>query len=226
VVGDHGGNVTSGSDKVIAGTINTAAHRGPVALNNVTPSRKVDTASSAQSTMLVARRGTGEAGTSLYKEGNTKEKLGATPTVTGSLGKKPDIVGAAANTTIKGSLLSSGVTDTIVTGINAGLTGVIDPTDNCAKSGRVPSQGGCRPTTAHNTTRSASQGKLNKAKIPQGPNVPSPKASKSGRIPDVKIIKTPVNGGTAGMEQLSGLPIERGNSYRYGHLNCKRISGH
>jgi hypothetical protein len=66
----------------------------------------------------------------------------------------------------------------------------------------------------------------NTAKIPQGKNVPSPKAFKSGRIPDVRLIKTLVNGGTAGIEQLSGLPIEGGYSYRYGNLNCKRISGH
>jgi hypothetical protein len=65
-------------------------------------------------------------------------------------------------------------------------------------------------TIAHNANRSASQGKLNTARIPQGQNVPSTKASKSGRIPDVSLIKTMVNGGTDGIEQLSGLPIEGG----------------
>jgi hypothetical protein len=101
-----------------------------------------------------------------------------------------------------------GVTNTIVTGIDTRLAGVIDPPDNGAKSGRVPSKDGCSPATAHNEARSASQVKLNTAKIPHGPNVPSTKASKSGRFPDVRIIKTPVNGGTDGMEQLIGLPIE------------------
>jgi hypothetical protein len=113
-----------------------------------------------------------------------------------------------------------------MTGIKEGPAGVIDPLDNGAKSGWVPSKGGCRPATAHNANRSASQGKLNTAKIPQGTNVTSPKASKSGIIPDVRLIKTLVNGGTSGMEQLSSLPIEGGNSYRYGHLKCKRIYGH
>jgi hypothetical protein len=158
---------------------------------------------------VAARQGTGAAGTSLYKEGNTKEKLGAMPTVTGSLGQKPDTVGAAAGTAINGSLLSLGVTDAIVTRIDAGLAGVIDPLHNGSKSGWVPSKGGCRRATAYNETRSAHQ--LNTARIPHGPNVPSTKASKSGRIPDVRIMKSPVNGGTAGMEQLSGLPIEGKN---------------
>jgi hypothetical protein len=110
-----------------------------------------------------------------------------------------------------------------VTGIDASLTGVFDPRDNCAKSSRVPSKGGCRPATAHNT---AIQGNSNTTKIPQGQNLPSPKASKSGRISDVSLIETLVNGGTYGIEQLSGLTIEGGNSCRYGYLNCKLISGH
>jgi hypothetical protein len=117
------------------------------------------------------------------------------PTVTGSLGQKPDTIGATANTIIKGSLLSSGVTDVIVTGIDASLAGVFNPLDNGARSDRVPSKGGCRPATAHNTHRSASQEKINTGQITQGQNVPSPKASKSGRIPDVSLIKTLVNGG-------------------------------
>jgi hypothetical protein len=146
----------------------------------------------------------------LYKDGNTKEKLGAVPTVTGPLGQKPDTVGAATNTIIKEYLLSSGVADTIVTVIDASLAGVIDPPENGAKSGQVASKGGFRPATAHNTNRSVSQGKLNTAKFPQVPNVPSPKASKSGIIPDLSLIKTLVNGGTAGIQQLSGLPIEGG----------------
>jgi hypothetical protein len=133
VVGDPG-NVTSRSDEGIAGTT-TASHHGPAARIKVTPHRKVDTASTAQSTILAARQGTGTAGTSLYKEGNTKEKLGAMPTVT--LGQKPDTVGAVANTTINGSLLSSGVTHTIVAGIDAGLAWVIDLPDNGSKSGHV-----------------------------------------------------------------------------------------
>jgi hypothetical protein len=101
-----------------------------------------------------------------------------------------------------------GVTDAIVTG----LAGVIDPPDNGAKSGRVPSKGGCRPATVHNENSYASRGKLNTAKNPHGLNVPSTKNSKSGISSDARLIKTPVNGGTAGMEKLNGLPIE-GKTY-------------
>jgi hypothetical protein len=101
-----------------------------------------------------------------------------------------------------------GVTDAIGTGNDAGLAGVIDPPGDGAKSGRVPSKGGCRPATVHNENRSASQGKLNTAKIPHGSNVPIINYSKSGIITDARLIKTPVNRGTAGMEQLNSLPIE------------------
>jgi hypothetical protein len=146
------GNINSRSDKGIAGTT-TASHRGPVVRIKVTPHRKVDTASTAQRTILSARRGTGTAVTSLHKEGNTKDKRGAMPNVTGSLGQKPDTVGAVANTIINGSLLSLGFIDAIVKGIDASLAGVIDPPDNGAKSGRFPCKGGCRPATAHNTNR-------------------------------------------------------------------------
>jgi hypothetical protein len=128
------GNVTSRSDKGIAGTATaTAAPCGPVVRSKVTPQKMVDTASTVQTTILSAHRGTGTAVTSLYKEGNTKEKLGDMPTVIGSLGQKPDTVGAAVNTIIKGSLLSSGVTDAIVTGIGASLKGVIDPPEMAPK---------------------------------------------------------------------------------------------
>jgi hypothetical protein len=161
---------------------------------------------------VAACRGTGAEGTSLNKEGNTNGKLGDMPTVTGSMGQKPDTVGATTNTTITGSIPSMGVIDAIVTGNNSGLAGVINQPDNGAKSGRVPSKGGCRPATVHNENRSASQGKLNTAKNSHGPNVPSTRDSKSGRITDARLIKTPVNGGTDGMEQLNGLPIE-GNKF-------------
>jgi hypothetical protein len=208
-VGDPGGNnVTSRSDKGYAVTTKTAAHRVPVARSNATTSRKVDDVASVQSTIVAAHRGTVAAVTSLYKKSNTTGKLGAMPTVTGSLGQKPDTVGSAANTNVKVSIPSMGVTDAIVTGNNAGLAGVIDLKENGAKSSRVPSKGGRRPATVHNETSPSSQGKLNTAKIPHGPNVPSTNDSKSGRRTDARLIKTPVNGGTAGIEQLNGLHIE------------------
>jgi hypothetical protein len=208
MVGDHVGNVTSRSDKVCVGTTKTAANRVPLAQSNITTIRKDDALSSVHSTIVVARRGTGAAITSLYKEGNKTGKLGGMPTITSSLGHKPDTVGAAVNTTIKVCIPSMGVTDAIVTGNDAGLAGVIDQPDNNAKSGWVPSNGGCRPATVHNETSPASKGKLNTAKNPHVPNVPSTKDSKSCRSTDARLIKTPVNGGTAGMEQLNGLPIE------------------
>jgi hypothetical protein len=178
MVGDPGGNVTSRINKGCAGTTKTAVHRVPVARINVTTSRKVDAVLSVQSTSVAARRGTGAAVTSLYKEGNTTGKMGDMSTVTGYLGQKPDTVGATANTTIKVSIPSMGVTDAIVIGNDAGLAGVIDPPDNGAIIGGVPSKGGCRPAKVHNENSSASQGKLNTAKIPHGPNVPSTKHSK------------------------------------------------
>jgi hypothetical protein len=140
--------------------------------------------------------------TSKYKEGNTTGKLGDMPTVTGSLGQRPDTIGTAVNNTIKVSTPSTGVTDAIVTGNDGDLAGLIYPPNNGAKSGRVHSKGGCSPVEVHNETSPASQGKLNPAKIPHGPNVPSRKDSKSGRSTDARLIKAPVNGGTAGMEQL------------------------
>jgi hypothetical protein len=165
-----------------------------VALSNVTTNRKVDAASSAQSTIVAARQGTRAAGTStsLYKEGNTNGKLVDMPTVTGSLGQKPDTVRAAANTTIKGSIPSMGVTDAIVICNDAGLS---------IRQTMVQKAAGAPLRVAAGRPRYTK-------KIALLAKVPGTKDSKSGRSTYARLIKTQVNGATAGMEQLNGLPIE------------------
>jgi hypothetical protein len=100
-------------------------------------------------------RGTVSAVTYKYKEGDTTGELGAMPTVTGSLGQKPDTVGAAVNTTHNMSIPSMGVTDAVAKGNDGGVEGWTDLPDNGAKSGRVPATAGRRPATVLYTMEQA-----------------------------------------------------------------------